>query len=380
MRVGIDASNLRGGGGITHLRALIEATDPARDGIERVTVWAGRGTLDQLPDLPWLDRALDRKLDGSLLSRTNWRRRCLPRLAKEACDVLLAPGGLCTAGFRPVVTMSRNMLPFEFREMLRFAPSRIFARTLLLRGSLSRSFRRADGVIFLSDYARTRVQQVTGVLRKTATISHGVNSRFFREPRPQRPITEFTAEQPYHILYSSIIDMYKHQWQVVRAVAMLRDEGFPVSLELIGPKYPPAYRRVERAIRETGSAAYIGAPGAVPHDELHSKYHGADLFVFASSCENLPNILLEAMAAGLPVACSNRGPMPEVLGPAGTYFKPTDVDSIASAVRKLLQDPDLRARNAVDSFRRVQGRSWDRCAEETWRFVRHVLSAHRKTR
>jgi hypothetical protein len=153
MRVGIDASNLRGGGGITHLRALIGSTDPLRDGIERITVWGSRKTLDELPERPWLDPIHEPELDGSLFSRTRWRHRRLPKLAAASCDILLAPGGSCTARFRPVVAMSRNLLPFEFREMFRFAPSRIFWRTLLLRGTLSRSFRRADGMIFLTEHA-----------------------------------------------------------------------------------------------------------------------------------------------------------------------------------------------------------------------------------
>lgn len=378
MRVGIDASNLRGGGGITHLRALIGSTDPVRDGIERLTVWGSRKTLDELPERVWLDRVHQPALDGSLLSRTTWRHRWLPKLAADASDILLAPGGTCTGAFRPVVTMSRNLLPFEFPEMLRFAPSRIFWRTLLLRGTLSRSFRRADGTIFLTEYARKRVLKVTGPLPgKTTIISHGIDRRFFLAPRPQLPITAYTFDKPLRVLYSSIIDLYKHQWEVVRGVAKLRSEGFPITLELVGPKYPPAYRRVEKAMRECGAGEFVAAPGAVPHDELHERYHAADLFVFASTCENLPNILLEAMAAGLPIACSERGPMPEVLGGGGLYFEPTDPMSIAHAVRNLLVDPEVRARCAAEAVRRAESLSWDRCATETWSFLRDVLATYR---
>ena len=58
------------------------------------------------------------------------------------------------------------------------------------------------------------------------------------------------------------------------------------------------------------------------HDDLHQKYLDADLGLFASSCENMPNILLETMGAGLPIACSNRQPMPEILKNGGEYFDP----------------------------------------------------------
>ena len=54
----------------------------------------------------------------------------------------------------------------------------------------------------------------------------------------------------------------------------------------------------------------------------HAVLKRAHLFVFASSCENMPNTLVEAMASGLPIACSDRGPMPEILRDGGTYFDP----------------------------------------------------------
>lgn len=95
----------------------------------------------------------------------------------------------------------------------------------------------------------------------------------------------------------------------------------------------------------------------------------ADLFIFASSCENMPNTLLEAMAVGLPIACSNRGPMPEVLDDGGVYFDPEDAVSIANSVEQLIKDPDLRAKIARRASQLSEQYSWSRCAEETWKFI-----------
>lgn len=62
---------------------------------------------------------------------------------------------------------------------------------------------------------------------------------------------------------------------------------------------------------------------------------------------------------GLPIACSNRGPMPKVLAEGGVYFDPEDTDSIPVAVEK-------RARTLSEKY------PWARCALETWEFVREV--------
>ncbi len=79
-----------------------------------------------------------------------------------------------------------------------------------------------------------------------------------------------------------------------------------------------------------------------------------DHFVFASSCENMPNTLVEAIAAGLPLACSRRGPMHEILGDTGLYFDPESHLSIAEAIRRLIDDPLLRDESASRARRPSQ--------------------------
>ena len=96
-----------------------------------------------------------------------------------------------------------------------------------------------------------------------------------------------------------------------------------------------------KADREGGFIRYLGSS---PHDELPALYASADACVFASSCENLPNILLEGMASGLPIACSDRGPMPELLGDAAVYFNPELQSSIEEALERLLNSSEFGIR------------------------------------
>ena len=98
--------------------------------------------------------------------------------------------------------------------------------------------------------------------------------------------------------------------------------------------------------------------------------------MFASSCENMPIILLEGMASGLPIACSHRGPMPEVLCGAGVYFDPENADEIAATLRQLIDDPELRRRCAEGAFAKAQAYySWERCARETFTFLRQIAES-----
>ncbi len=378
MRVGIDASNLRQGGGVTHLVELLREAHPRNHGIEEVVVWGGRETLGSLTPKPWLRTAHESMLDQPLPVRTYWQTFRLPQLARRDCDVLFVPGGRVNGSFRPVVTMSRNLLPFEPTERRRYGLSWMHLKLLLLRERQTKSFRIADGVIFLNQYARSvvmrRAKKLSG---KWAIIPHGISRRFHREPRTQKPLSAYSKQKPLRLLYVSIVDFYKHQWHVAEAVSMLRREGMPVQLDLVGPAYPPALRYLlETVVRIGATGGFIRYRGAVPYSDLPSIYHHADIAVFASSCENMPNILLEAMAAGLPIACSSRGPMPEVLGNAGAYFDPERPTEIADALGLLIENARIREEYAHSAFQRSQEYSWERCAEETFAFIAEIARTH----
>lgn len=375
MKIGIDASNIRSGGGLTHLVELLRAVNPILYGIERIEIWGSTSTLNALDNFPWLYKRNPIPLDKGLLYRAFWQRYCLSQAARdEGCDVLFVPGGSFAGNFHPVVTMSQNLLPFEMPELLRYGWSSFALKLFLLRLTQSRSFRQSDGIIFLTEYARNVVLKVTGELCGQASIvPHGLNLRFTMVPKLQRAIADYDEVHPYRVLYVSIIDQYKHQWHVVEAVAGLRKQGVPIVLDLVGPAYPLALKRLNATIvREDADHRWVHYHGAIPFDELHHKYAEADIGLFASSCENMPNIMLETMAAGLPIACSRMGPMPEMLGDAGLYFDPEKPAEIAAALRELIYSPELRMRMAQASYERAQQYSWHRCANETFGFLAEI--------
>ena len=374
MILGIDAFNISTGGGVTHLVELLGSAHPHNHGFQNVIVWGSTATLAKIPDHNWLQKVNDPLLDRGLPYRVFWHRFRLRKLAVRAgCDALFVPGGSDESGFRPVITMSRNLLPFEWRELSRYGWNIRTMKFLLLRWTQARSFRKADGVVFLTSYARNAVLEVTGALQgESVIVSHGINLRFRMAPRIQRSFTDFTESQPCRVLYVSIVDVYKHQWHVAEAVAKLRAESIPITLELVGPPAGGINRLKETLDRVDPEGIFITYRGAVPYERLEAIYAAADVGVFASSCENMPNILLEGMAAGLPIACSHMGPMPEVLGDAGIYFDPEDANSIAGALRELIKSGDLRAQLAHTAFDHAQTFSWKRCADETFGFLAKI--------
>lgn len=375
MRIGIDASNLRGGGGVTHLTELLHSADPLAHNFTKIIVWGGTETLDRINNRPWLEKSHHKLLDKGIFSRTFWQSYILSRKAQASgCDILFIPGGSYAGNFHPAVTMSRNMLPFERFEFMRFGNSLMTVKMIFLRYTQSNSFKNVEGLIFLTRYAHNTVLQIIkNTSAKTTVIPHGVDERFRQNPRVQYSIVHYNKERPFRILYVSIVNFYKHQWHAAQAVASLRSLGLPVVLDLVGPAYPPALKRLKNVIaRLDPKNQFIRYLGPVSYNKLHNCYSGADIALFASSCENMPNILLECMASGLPIACSNRGPMPEILENAGVYFDPEKPDEIAHALSLLIENPVLRTECAWAAFHKSQKYSWKRCADETFTFLHKV--------
>jgi glycosyltransferase involved in cell wall biosynthesis len=379
MILGIDASNIRGGGGITHLVELLKAAHPAQHGFGKVVVWSGQETLSKIEERPWLVKSYQPQLDGNLLGRIAWQRYRLSGLAQnEGCNVLFVPGGSYAGSFRPIVAFSQNLLPFDQGESRRYGWSLTGIRLRFLSVTQARTFRRADGLIFLTRHARDAVMRRIGTTAgKTCIIPHGIDERFACPPRRQLPLSAFSNAHPLRILYVSIIDVYKHQWHVAEAVAQLRARGLPVTLELVGPAYPPAMQRLRQTMNRVDPAGeFVSYAGTLPHDALPQRYAGADIFLFASSCETFGQILLEAMYSGLPIACSERSSMPELLGEAGRYFDPEDPEDIARALVKLVDAPDLRARCAEAAYQRASAYSWQKCARDTFSLLAEVASGY----
>jgi len=197
--------------------------------------------------------------------------------------------------------------------------------------------------------------------------------RFEANPKPQREYSEYTIDRPFKFLYVSIVMPYKHQIEVAKAASELRRNGFPIMLQFIGGDWGKYGKNLRHIVRRLDpQEQYLIWQGNLPFNDLHKNYHDADAFIFASSCENLPNILIEAMSAGLPIACSSYGPMPEVLGNAGVYFDPTNSADIENAMRNLLIHKEMRQHMASKSKELSRVYSWQRCATETFEFIATV--------
>ncbi len=369
MKIGIDASRNRSGGAKAHLIGILSECDPAKYSIKEIHIWASSALLNQLPNYPWLIKHSPAALEKSLFKQLWWQATALVEELKLAgCDILFTTDASTVCYFNPMVVLSQDMLSYEPGVMRYFGYRLARLRLLAILVLQNLAFRRAASVIFLTRYAGKVIQYSCGLLPFVAYIPHGVDEIYKQtQPLHSWPIN---GERPIRCIYVSNTEMYKHQWVVVKAISLLRAHGYNLTLTLVGGGAGPAQRLLSSVISESDrDGNFVKQLAFLPHTQLPSLLADADLFIFASSCENMPITLVEAMAVGLPIACSNRGPMPEVLADGGVYFDPEDADSIAGAVERIIQSPHLYLAIAQRARALSQQYNWNRCADETFAFI-----------
>ena len=361
--VGIDASRAKSGGAKAHLVGILTGLAPNDFQVKEVHVWSYPELLNRLPNAPWLIKHFSPEGRG-IFKQLLWQRFSLPRLLRRSsCDIVLNLDASTVNTFKPSVTMSRDMLSYEPGEMERYQYGRSWIRLLSIKYLQAWSLRRASSAVFLTKYASDIIQKFTGPLSNFCHIPHGVGSKFLEKKVSLK--WPKTKTVPINCIYVSNLAPYKHQWIVVEAFQQLRSQGYNLSLKLVGDNKNKYMSRVTSVLRESDNA-WVELLGHIDPSDLPSLLSKSNLFIFASSCENMPNSLVEAMAVGLPIACSSRGPMPEILCDGGLYFDPENHNSIASCVERIICEERLRERLAIKAKLLANRYSWERCRVETF--------------
>lgn len=367
MKIVINALSARLGGGQTYLKNLL-AHLPESPDID-ILVYAPDSL--RLPNDPRIRRGTTTWPTENPLMRSLWEQFALPRiLFRETANVLFCPGGVIAsrvpAGCK-AVTMFRNMIPFDPEALARIPLGLQKLRNFILKRVMLRSMANADLTIFISDHARQVIETLTPV-RKSITIPHGINAAFRTHGQTvQRP--NWLPESEY-LLYVSRFDVYKHQLEVATAYAALpADLRSRYKLLLVGEADNALAQGVADLARKNGLENQIVIVGPIAYAELPAAYHHAAVNLFASSCENCPNILLEALGAGRPVLSSTVMPMPEFGGDAVGYFVPTDPTSIRDEIIRVLRDEPRRHELAAAAVRRSADFDWVRTSRTTWQSI-----------
>jgi glycosyltransferase involved in cell wall biosynthesis len=375
MKIGIDASRSKSGGSKIHLISILNLFDPDKYDFKEIHLWSYDELLNSIPNYSWLKKHICNSNSKNIVKQLYWQFFDLPKeLKANDCKLLFCLDGGSVCRFSPYITMSRDMLSFEKKEFNRYFISYSWFRLFFLRYVQLSSFKNSIGTIFLTNYAKNKISQYHNISYETIVINHGISNMFRIEK--DNYVNLIKNEEIFLTLVSNA-DLYKHNWNVIEAVFKIRDlKGWNIKLQLIGSMEgnKKALNKIDIAINKFDPEnKYVLRTPQLSHKDLIQYLKKTDLFIFSSTCENMPNTLIEGMSTGLPILCSSFGPMPEVIQNGAMFFDPYDVDSLVNSITKMIIDDKLRLKYAFISKELSKKFSWEVCANETFEFVNKKL-------
>jgi len=209
-----------------------------------------------------------------------------------------------------------------------------------------------------------------GFDKPSPVVPFGVNLEAFT-PRPFNG----NSGQPLTIGYVGRMLPGKGLNVLAEALNKIRSEPWKLLMVGDGSERKP----FEQALVESGLIDRAEFTGAISYDSVPQLFHRMDVLVIPTETtarirEQFGRVIVEAMAAGVPVIGSTCGAIPEVIGEAGLVFPERDADALAAAIRRILTDAALREEFArMGRPRAEENYSWDRVASKTYELYRQLL-------
>jgi glycosyltransferase involved in cell wall biosynthesis len=242
-------------------------------------------------------------------------------------------------------------------------------RAMQLRVTVRRTVKAASCVLTPSEFSKQRILDAYKLADdKVVVLPNGVSSVFHPVSREvaQRSMRTSLPSAPF-ILTVGDLQPRKNHLGLIRAFEDLirAHPQLPHHLVVVGKEETWYAPTVRAAAKKSQVADRIHFTGFVDDEELRRLYGSCDLFVYPSFYEGFGLPILEAMACGRAVACSNTSAMPDVADSAALLFDPTSQRDLVFAMRDLLLNPELRQRMERLGVQRAAMFSWTNSAAKT---------------
>ncbi|EIC22557.1 glycosyltransferase family 4 protein [Thiorhodovibrio frisius] len=274
---------------------------------------------------------------------------------------------------RSVVTI-HDLSPYQWPQC--HPPERV----RFMRAEIERSLERATALITDAEHTRLEVARYFGWPMEKIHAIPLASSPDFR-PRSEQPGKDFARllsaldiKPDQYTLFTGTIEPRKNLGVLLDAYSRLPDatrQRWP--LVIIG------YRgwgsaQLHARLQDAQRAGWLRYLGYLPQESLVAIMAGARLFVYPSLYEGFGLPVLEAMASGVPVVCSNASTLPEVAGDAAAYHAPNDTDALRDLILSGLEDEQWRAAARDAGLKQAGAFSWHRCVKSTIAVYRQVAS------
>ena len=364
MIIGINALNVNSGGGVQHLAELVINICKIYPNNQFI-IWSDKIVQNKIPKHKNIKV---RQVNLSYLFKFFWKIIFLKKeILKEKCDIIFYSDGIII-GKQPVksVLLYQNLIPFNFREIIKYGFSLSFFKLLIVRLLYISSSSNADGIIFLNKFGYNNIKKVIEIKKNYRIIPHGVSSKFYINVK-KRKIK--------NLIYISTIDNYKNQIELVEAINNInfcRNYKDKINLHLIGGVSNSNYYSSLNKL--TAGNSNIIYHGNLEREKILKILFKMDLYIFASSCESMGLSLLEGMSTSLPVLCSNKSGLRSTMNFKTIFFNPESSMDTKKKILLLINNKKEILRNSKLSTQQSKKFSWETSAIKTFAFFKKILS------
>lgn len=279
-----------------------------------------------------------------------------------------------------MVSFNQNLLPFVNNEVNRYRFKKDYFKFKILKLFQIYTFNKSIGVIYLTNFSKLIVAKKLRKKNKSyKIIPHGIDKFFFKKESIHRNIKEYNFENPFKILYVSSLEFYKNHIILIDAISKLREENYPITLDLVGRGKKYIERSIIDKIKQRDvDNKFLFYRGNKNKVDLREFYHQSNLFVYSSSCETFGQILLESMSSSLPILCSNRTGLDETAKDGAIYFDPFNSEDLISKLKITINNRNLRERISQKAFNYANDFSWSLCSLETFDYLEKIYKTKLK--
>jgi glycosyltransferase involved in cell wall biosynthesis len=373
LKVGLNLLHLvpgQTGGSEIYARRLIGAL--LEGGRVDLVLFASREGAPALGAEPWAGGAEIVELPVHATSRGRRvlaEQTALPRATRRA-RIDLLHNLFTTAPVAPGVRQVTTILDLIYR---RFPEAHAGLLSHGMKVLVPLSAKRSKRIVAISEATKSDVVSFLGIDPAHVDVTYlapGFTGAVDPEPEAVLRERHSLGDAPI-VLSVSAHRPHKNLERLIDAVAALEQPAV-----LVVPGYETRWEdELEEHVRRRGAEERVRFLGWVSDAELEGLYESAICMAFPSLAEGFGLPVLEAMARGLPVACSDATSLPEVGGEAVVYFDPLDVPAMTGAIGRLLADADLRERLAAAGREQAARFTWERTAEGTLRSYERALAS-----
>ncbi len=313
-------------------------------------------------------QGFSRKYLGSL-----WRTKFMvSNIRHEKIDVYHGlshelPYGIKKSGAKSVVTV-HDLIFIRFPHF--FNPIDAF----IYRKKLVYACKVADKIVAISHQTKNDLIEFLKIDPERIEVIHQGCSAIFWDNFEENVVEEarkmYNLPQKY-LLYVGTIEERKNLLSAIRAV---HETGIDITLVAVGRKADYFYNTVMPYVKENNVQNVFFLEGVV-NEDLPIIYQNAECFIYPSLFEGFGIPLLEALVSGIPVITSSGGCFSEAAGPGSIYVEPKNHLEIAAAIRKVLENPEVRKRMVVEGKEYAKRFSQEAIAENYMNLYKSLLES-----